>query len=184
MSGNAGGGSSCTTVDVPLGNADFDQNAAGWTPYDDGAGASRPIIVSAASLGITANSAPNVAHLGGADDVDAGMYQAIAIPAGAVNITLTGYRRITTEEIGAIVFDEMLIQLWEDAAAPSGRVGEVAAFSNSDASDEWVSFTSAPVDVAAHAGRTLELDLWSGTDEALLTDFYLDSLVLTALVCP
>jgi hypothetical protein len=175
--GNAGGsgGMTCTTMTLPLVNGDFEDGASGWTQYDEEAGAVRPIIVTAASVGIMAESEPNVAHLGGVDGAAAGMFQAIEIPEGATSITLTGYARVVTQEASSAPIDVLTVQLYEDAETATGLVGDFAVLSNEDPSDEWVAFTGT-LDVSAHAGHSLELDVWAEADESLVTEFYVDSL--------
>lgn len=177
------GGTTCESVLVPLRSPGFDDDAAAWIPHDDEAGPSRPVIVSAASAGIAAETPPNVALLGGVNDAHAGMLQSIALPGGATSLTLTGYRRITTEELGPVALDGMSIDLWNDAKSAGGFVGRFVSFGNDDATGDWVSF-SASVDVSGSAGRSVELDLWAETDSSLITEFFVDSLSLSALVCP
>jgi hypothetical protein len=186
--GNAGsedggsGGTTCTTVTLPLVNGDFDDGTSGWTQHDDEAGAVRPIIVSAASVGITAESEPNVAYLGGVNDAAAGMFQAIAIPEGAVSVTLTGYGRVVTQEASSAPIDVLTIQLYEDAETAMGLVGDLVVVSNEDATDDWVEFTGT-IDVEAHGGRMLELDVYAETDGSLLTECFVDSLGGAVVVC-
>ena len=194
MGGNAGnagragggaagsGGVTCTTVTLPLMNADFDEGTSGWTQYDEEAGAVRPIIIPAASVGIMAVSDPNVARLGGVNDAAAGMFQAIEIPEGAVSMTLTGYGRVITEEGTSAPIDVFTIQLYEDAQTTTGLVGDFAVLSNEDPSNDWVEFTGT-LDVAVHAGHVMELDVYAETDGSLFTEFFVDSLALTASVC-
>jgi hypothetical protein len=188
VGGNAGnaeggsGGMTCTTVPIPLLNSNFDDGATGWTQYDDEAGAVRPIIVAATSVGVTADSEPNVAHLGGVNDAAAGMFQAIAIPEGAASMTLTGYRRATTQEASSAPIDVLTIQLYDDAATATGLVGDFVVVSNEDATGDWVEFTGT-VDVEAHGGHMLELDVYAETDGSLLTEFYVDSLGGVVTVC-
>jgi hypothetical protein len=174
----------CSTVPVALSSSDFDQDPSAWIPYSEGS--ALPIIVTGESLGITADSPPNVAHLGGAHSQYSGQFQPIAIPAGAITMTLTGYRQIVTEEDpGATsVFDDMAIQMWEDALNPSPEthVGEFVYYSNMDPTNGWTMIMST-VAVSAYAGQTVDLDMWGYTDDTLLTDFYIDSLALSALVC-
>jgi hypothetical protein len=186
--GNAGGGAggsggmTCMTVTIPLVNGDFDDGASGWTQYDDEAGAVRPIIVAATSAGVTAESEPNVAHLGGVNDAAAGMFQAIAIPEGTVSMTLTGFRRATTQEASSAPIDVLTIQLYEDAETATGLVGDFVVVSNEDATGDWVEFTGT-VDVEAHGGHMLELDVYAETDGSLITEFFVDSLGGAVVVC-
>ena len=170
------------TVSVPLQSAGFDADTAAWIPHDDEDGPSRPVIVSATSVGVVAETSPNVAHFGGVNDGRAGLFQPIAIPEGAVSLTVTGYRWITTEELGPVALDAMTVELWEDAVSPAGLIGQFVSFGNDDASSEWVPF-SGSVDVSGEGGRTVELDLWAETDLSLITEFFVDSLSLSALVC-
>jgi hypothetical protein len=183
--GGSAGGTNCSTVSVPFASANFDQDTSSWIPYSGGA--SIPIIVAGASLGITADTAPNVAHLAGAHSLEySGQFQPITIPAGAVTMTLTGFRQAITEEDpdSETVYDDMAIQMWEDALNPvtGTGVGEFAYFSNLDPTNGWTMFTGT-VAVSTYAGQTVDLDMWGFTDDTLITDFYLDSLALTALVC-
>jgi hypothetical protein len=55
-------------------------------------------------------------------------------------------------------------------------------FSNEHPSTDWVAF-SGTIPVDTHAGEAVELDFWAETDSSLVTDFYVDSLMLTADVC-
>ena len=182
--GGAGGegGVACTTIDLALADANFDANAAGWTPYDTETGPPRLIIVPADTVGVTAESPPNVAHFGGVDDASAGMFQPITLPEGAVTITLTSYVQITTEETASAPLDVLTIQLWEDADTTTGLIGDFAVFSNENPTTGWVEFTGT-VDVEAYAGETVEFDLWAETDGSLITEFYVDSLGVTAYAC-
>jgi hypothetical protein len=181
--GGSGGGS-CTTVTVPLRSPGFDSDTGAWIQYDDGTGPPRPsIIETAASAGITAHSVPNVANLAGRDSISIeGHYQTLTIPAGAVTITLSGYRQVRTEESVTTVYDRVRVQMYEDAIAGTGYLGEFATFANTDAGTAWVSFTG-QLAVGARAGQMMDLDMWAVTDSSLITDFYFDSLTLTALVC-
>ena len=170
------------TVDIPLTSPGFDADASTWTPYDEEAGAIRPIIVPATSVAITADSPPNVAHFAGVNDCRAGMFQSITIPDGALTMTLTGRRQVTTAETGSTPFDVLTIQLWEDAQTTTGLIGDFAVISNENPTTGWVDFTGT-ISVDTHAGEAVDLDFWAETDSSLITDFYVDSLTLTAFVC-
>jgi hypothetical protein len=76
----------------------------------------------------------------------------------------------------------LTIQLWEDAQTTTGLVGDFAVLSNAEATGDWVEFTGT-ISVDGREGEMLDLDLWAETDSSLITDFYVDSLVLTAYVC-
>ena len=181
MGGSAGG--SCMTVPVTLRGGNFDSDASAWASYGDPS--ARTIIVSGASQSITPQSAPNIAFFGGIDDWYAGHFQRISVPAGAVTMTLTGYRYVTTlETTTTSEYDDMQIQMWDDATDPTeeGFVGTFLALSNLDATGTWLSF-SGTVAVDTRAGRTVDFDMWFGTDVDNVTTFYLDSLALTAFVC-
>lgn len=182
--GGSAGGANCTTVGVPLASANFDGDNSVWIPYSDGS--PLPINVTGESLGIMADTAPNLAHLGGADyELYSGQFQRIMIPAGAVTMTLTGYRYVVTGEdtMSEDVFDDMAIQMWVDALDPAaGRVGEFAYFTHMQPTNGWTMFTGTAA-VSAHAGQAVDLDMWAFTDSSVITHFYIDSLALTALVC-
>jgi hypothetical protein len=180
--GGSGGGTNCSTVPMPLVGANFDQDTSAWITYSEGS--ALPIIVAGQSLGITAETPPNIAHLGGVDYVYAGQFQPITIPMGAVTLTLTGYRQADTEEDpGSDVYDVGAIQMYEDALDPSSTlVGQFVDFTNQDVTNGWVQFTG-NVAVSGYAGQTVDFDMWSELDTSNVTNFYVDSLVLTALVC-
>ena len=132
--------------------------------------------------GFTTDSQPNVAHFAGVNDARAGMFQSLTIPDGAVTMTLSGQRRITTQEAGSTPLDVLTIQLWEDADTTTGLIGDFAVLSNADATGDWVEFIGT-ISVDGRSGETLDIDFWAETDSSLITDFYVDSLVLTAYVC-
>jgi hypothetical protein len=182
-SGGMGGGA-CSTVTVALRSPAFDSDTGAWVQYDDGMGPpTPPIIVSASSAGIAAHSVPNVANVGGRDDIfQEGQYQTLTIPAGAVTLTLSGYRQVRTSESGSTVYDRVRVQMYEDALNAIGYMGEFAVFTNVDAQPGWVSFTGS-LAVGTHGGQMVDLDMWATTDSSLVTDIFLDSLTLTALVC-
>ena len=90
---------------------------------------------------------------------------------------------MTTTETSTSIFDEMRIQVWEDAFNALGFVGQFAAFSNANSSSGWVSFTGT-VAVGTYAGQAVDLDMWGDMDVSNITDFYIDSMVMTAFVCP
>jgi len=172
----------CTTVPVAVESSYFDEDASAWLPYSDGAAI--PIIVTGESLGITAESPPNVAHLAGADDLYSGQFQPVTIPAGAVTLTLTGYRQAVTAEYPDGEYDKMGIQMWEDALNPTddSLVADFVYYTNLNPTNGWTQFTSSAA-VSAYAGQTVDFDMWSLTDSTVLTHFYIDSLALSALVC-
>jgi hypothetical protein len=195
--GNAGGGmgggsgsGSCTTVTVPLRSAGFDSDTTAWVPYDDGMGPpALPIIVAAAVFGITPPSPANIAHLGGADGMSAtapyyaGMFQSIMVPAGAVTLTLSGSRQVRTQESStSFIYDRMAIQLYEDALDPATYIGQFQTFNNLTPANAWATFSS-EVAVTSFAGQTVDLDMWAECDDSLISDFFIDSLSLTARVC-
>ena len=181
--GNGGSGVTCGDVNVPLQGLSFDQNTNVWVPYHEGP-PPLPIIVSASSLGITAETPPNIAHLGGDDNQYSGMFQTIMIPVGARTMTMTGYRWAETTESVLDPYDYMGIQMWEDALNPvtGTRVGTFIQSDNTMPTNGWVQFMGT-ISVAAYAGQTVDLDMWGDTDVSNITDFYVDSLSLTAFVC-
>jgi expansin (peptidoglycan-binding protein) len=181
--GGTAGGTNCTTVPVPLASGNFDGDNSVWVPYSEGSAI--PINVTAESLGITADTDPNVAHLGGIDSVYAGQFQRITIPEGAVTMTLTGYRYIVSSEDpkSTNVYDDMAIQMWVDALDPTaGRVGEFVYYTHMNPTNGWTMFMGTAA-VSAYAGQAVDLDMWGFTDDSIITHFYIDSLALTALVC-
>jgi hypothetical protein len=167
---------------MPLLGANFDQDTAVWIPYSEGT--ALPIIVAGESLGITPDTPPNVAHLGGVDNVYAGQFQPIAIPSGAVTLMLTGYWRVDTEEDSETdIYDYGFVAIYEDALnMDADSIGDFLQYSNLDVTNGWVQFTGS-VAVSAYAGQTVDLDMWAVLDSTNVTNIYLDSLALSAFVC-
>jgi hypothetical protein len=180
-SGGFGGtGVTCANVPVQVRNANFDLGAMNWTLFTDPDGAA--VIASGTSLGITPESAPNVAHFGGVDDLYTEIFQSIQVPAAATTLTLTGFRHITTDEDDSGVYDTLNFQLYEDAFDVDTLIDEFARVSNLNPTNGWVAF-SYSVSISAYAGQIIDLDMWSDTDSSYSTNFYVDSLALTARVC-
>jgi hypothetical protein len=178
MGGSAGTG--CTTVPIALRGADFDSDTPVWASYGDPS--ARTLIVTGASVGLTPPSAPNLAHFGQVNDWYAGHFQRIQVPVGAVTMTLTGSRYITTLETSGTDNDVMGIQLWDNAVTAEGRIGTFVQFSNLDATNSWVEFNFS-IAVSSRAGQMVDFDMWAENNLTSVTNFYVDSLVLTAFVC-
>jgi hypothetical protein len=87
-----------------------------------------------------------------------------------------------TQEASSAPIDVLTIQLYEDAETAMGLVGDFAVLSNEDSSSDWVAFQRT-IAIDMQGGRTLDFDIWAEADGSLVTDFYLDSLVVSMSVC-
>lgn len=163
----------CTvqTTDL-LVNGPFDGGTAPWTE-----GSPYPII-GAPPSGLTANTAPNVAWLGGYDNGSDRLYQDVAIPATTSAITLRGFLLIDTSEpsgvydYGEIGFlttsDTVLVMLgtWDNSQATGGT---------------FVSQNLPSPD--PYAGQTIRVEIEAQTDISNPSSFIWDSLALDVTVC-
>lgn len=171
----------CTPMTVNLltnGNFETMPLATGWTETRI---QNEPIVRTDGT--IVAQSGSVRAWLGGVlgdlgtPAADA-LYQDVAVPASATNITITGYYDVRTGETGTAQYDKATFAI----ASTGGAVLEtVQALSNAAPTTSWTQLTH-PV-TAAIAGQTVRLRLSSTNDFTAATSFYFDTLALTATVC-
>lgn len=144
-----------------------------------------PIVAS--SPGVAALSAPNRARLGGFARARAinqdQLHQDVAIPANAMDLTLSGSYRIATLEILPGQYDLGQVDL---SSTSNNPIEVVIALDDDDASSAWTPFTK--TFASAHAGESVRVRLTSSSDSSDETSFYFDSLSLKATVpataCP
>lgn len=169
-------GPQCTTQSL-LVNGNFDLGpGSGWNAYSDWM--SDPVIYACASLTHGCQAGGYAAWLGGGTSGQNYVYQTVAVPANTTSLRLTGYRWIDTAESGG-VYDQMWIEI--HLSADLSLLETLATWSNQNSSSGWVAF-SLPA-AATHAGQTIDLLLDSWNDVTSVTSFYLDTLVLEAVVC-
>jgi hypothetical protein len=162
---------------------DVDANGTGWTQQNiDNA---YPIITSNGQL--AAQSAPYRAWLGGFDGGDKGvasvtdqLYQDVAIPANTTMLRLTGYYVIgSTETTTTTVYDRGEIGLVQTNGTPI----EVAkSFTNlTTTGATWTALDK--TFTTNVSGQTVRLRMTSTNDVSNHSNFFFDSLALTATYC-
>jgi hypothetical protein len=160
-------------------NGSFDDGETGWKndgvtivfqANGTGNGNSRPSV--------SAQSAPNVAWFGGVNRDDHQLTQGIAIPAGAVSVTLSFYYFIVTNELTSGELDTLDI-----AVVTAGNdVIPLAHLSDNNETQDWTHFTAAlPPSLA---GQTVTLQIHVQTSAILVTSFYVDTMSVQAVACP
>jgi len=168
-----------------LANAGFDQSTGSGTskvitPWiqdpDD-------VVVTAAELAINGQPAPQAgnyaAWLGGENLRVDFVYQPIAVPAATRSLRLDGYRYVRSNEPNPGTHDRLFVNIYNTSQS---LLDTVATYYDRDETSGWESFTlTVP---GNYAGRTLLLAFESENDFFYSTSFFLDSLTLTARVCP
>ena len=167
----------CTpqTVDL-LANGNFDAAplAMGWTQ-------TTPPIVMAPGTGLpAAQTAPNIAYLGGITSITDVLQQDIAVPASATNIVLTGFYDVRTNEAaGTIVYDRCKVEL---VTTGGTLIEAIGSYDNTKPKTAWTALTH---QVTANvAGQTVRLRFTAVNDVSNLTSFFFDTLKLATTVCP
>lgn len=154
-------------------NPGFDNGADGnWqkqSPYD--------LITPAADLPIPPHSGNYVAWLGGFNNLSETLWQQVDVPAGTVNLEISGYLWIRSNEPGGPI-DGAVATLRSPVGAELETVG---TWSNADAGATWVPFSYTALD--SYAGQSIRLQVDSATDSAYVTDFFVDTLSVEATVC-
>ena len=155
---------SCSELVV---NGGFESGSQGWTQSSAGG----------YDLVSTYNPFTGVwgAYLGGIDDADDRLGQALTLPAGASSITLHAWWSIATSETGG-GFDRMTLSLLR----PDGSLlAELARIDDSADPDVWDEIIA---DLTSYAGQTVRVQAHAVSDGSNPTDFYLDDLGITACV--
>ena len=108
--------------------------------------------------------------------------QNVVIPADALQVNITGYYRIQTDE-GACDCDKAFVEVERPDGDGGVSTTKLTEWNNEDANTAWASFSTF-VNGTAVAGQTLTLQVRVEMDEGVNTSFYFDSLSVTADVCP
>ena len=144
-------------------------------------------IISANPVGLTSQTAPNKAWLGGAagDDVTPAassltdqLYQDVTFPADATNFVVSGYYVVGTTDLDTFVFDTFTLAVVETNGA---AIETVLSLDNTTIADDFTQFSKTLT--SNLAGRTVRLRATSVNDDILHTNFFLDSLSFTATSC-
>jgi hypothetical protein len=182
--GNAGTGGAAGSGGRPcmmelLTNGGFDSGNPPWMQVTD----LRPLIWNQMNTPITAQSPTRLAWLGeDAHGEEPALRQTVQIPPDAVQVNISGYYRITTDE-GDCDCDQAYVEL--ERPGPDGGVitTELLDWNNEDENSSWMPFSTF-VNGAAIAGQSVTLQLHVVMDDGVNTSFYFDSLSVVADVCP
>ncbi|CAN5243358.1 hypothetical protein BH11MYX1_BH11MYX1_35890 [soil metagenome] len=155
-----------------LKNPSFDLDPIGtmWTESATG-------LVTAQD-GVTEQSAPYKAWLGGLTSFSDTLYQDVTVPASTTSLVLTGYYWVATAESGG-VFDTASVKLTQTSGTP---IETVMAFTEASKTTTWTAINHTFTNPSA--GQTVRLMLTSTNDSTLPTSFYFDTLSLQATACP
>jgi hypothetical protein len=171
-------GPTCTTsVANILGDGGFDVGGAPWVQASS---QGYQILVPEGNVGMffAAQSPTWLAWLGGANNMDDELHQDLAIPAGATQIVLRGYRRATSSDDPAGVFDSCTLALRTTAGVVLEQLG---AWDNQDTTDGWVAFEATAA--GTYAGQTIRFSLAGHTDPTYVSNFFFDSLQVEVTSC-
>ncbi len=145
-------------------NGGFEQGAAGWQTF------------SAQGYDLISNFNPHTgslgAYLGGANNADDRLSQALTLPAGTTLILKAWWYLATAETAGT--FDTLTIAL---TAADSTPLSTLATLDNTALPGQWAELT---FDLTAYAGQSVVLRFAARTDQDLISEFYLDDISLSA----
>lgn len=172
---------SCAPIVMELltnGNFDTAPLGTGWTEAPIVAG--DELVASEADVGGPADTAPNVAWMGGyarsgnnTDTLD----QDIAITAGTTSLVLTGsYVVATSDGLGLDTGHVMLVSTTNTPLEAALDVDDTGGAST------WTPFSKTFGD--AHAGETVRLRVTTTGDDLYATAFFFDSLSLEATIAP
>jgi len=162
-----------TWTALPLGNPGFDTAVAPWTQTGT-------VITAAAAMPIAPQAGTHAAWFGGTNNADDRLVQAFTVPAGAAGLRLRVYECFVTADTSGA--DDLFTA---DLLAASGAVVDTVRSATNlqvGATCAWTAATWTAA--AAHAGQTLTLDLRGTTDASFPTSWYVDTVVLEALLCP
>jgi hypothetical protein len=172
---------SCAPIEMELltnGNFDTAPLGTGWTETPIVAG--DELVASDADVGGPADTAPNVAWMGGyarsGNNTDA-LDQDIDVPAGTTSLVLTGsYLVATSDGFGLDTGHVMLVSTTNTQLEAGLDIDDTG-----DAST-WTPFSK--TFGGAHAGETVRLRVTTTGDDLYATAFFFDSLSLKATVAP
>ncbi|HEY5453461.1 MAG TPA: hypothetical protein VIQ54_32125, partial [Polyangia bacterium] len=160
-----------------LRNPNFDTSPIYWTQVS-GLGVGYSIIASPPS-GLLAHTAPFIAWEGGYEDAADDLYQTLTIPAGATSITYSFYYYVATQETAPVVYDAMDAYIYDSVTQQASVLVEL---SNVTATTAWTLFSvQLPLNLA---GRPLDFGFAAITDYDFNTNFFVDTVSLTAAACP
>ena len=172
----------CTVMSVQLlANPALDLTPVGTSWVQQNIDNAYPIIT---SDGFAAQSAPYKAWMGGFVAPTAGgsvtdvMYQDVTIPAGTTQLRLTGVYVVGTQETGTTVYDTGQVGLTQTNGTP---IETALALNNTTTVGAWTALDK--VFAGNLSGQTVRLRFTSTNDDSFVTNFFFDTLALTATYC-
>jgi hypothetical protein len=161
-----------------LTSGDFDGNNTRWTQVTS----LRELILTSPAP-VAPQSAPRLARLGfDAHGEEPALRQSIQIPPDAVQVNISGYYRIQTDESGCDC-DQAYVELERPGADAGVILTRLLDWNNYDENSSWAPFSTS-INGAAIAGQTVTLQLHAVMDGGTNTSFFFDSLSVVADVCP
>jgi hypothetical protein len=179
--GGAGGSDTGNECEVELlTNGGFDALSPGWTEM---AAPARALILHQSSDVVIALQDVPVSPeymlvLGGANDDDSRVSQAISVPDAALSLLIRFYQHIHTEEVDPQTYDSLTLGFSTGAAETT----PIASYTNLHENEDWEP-VSLVLDAAPYRGTNLTFTLHSDADGMADTIFMLDSFSITADVC-
>ncbi len=152
--------------------------------FDDGGGAwsesgSYAVIYHQDGLPVTAHTPEYLAWLGGYPDADDTLAQTFTVPAAATTLDVSFYYWVDTVELQeGVVYDLLEVQLRDAGGA---FLAAVATLTDEDDTGGWTLFSAAFA--SPWAGETLELRFHGTTDFVDNTNFFVDTVAVTVVVC-
>ena len=162
-------------------NPAFDAAPAGMGWTEDAIDPVYPIITTDDGL---AEQSPSLkAWMGGFAQANAtdSLHQDVTIPMGTATLVVKGFYAVgTTEAAGAGVKDTAKVVLLDGATV----VDTVLAIDNTMPTTMWTAIDRSVPSPEALSGKTVRLRFESANDASAHTNFFFDSLTLTATHCP
>ena len=166
-------------------NGDFDLGMSSWNEAPLGTRlVRRADDAEVASHQVTPQSGVYVLRLGAPSNNYVVHYveQYANIPSGALEITISGYLQIRTDEPPDDVYDEAYVQLFDESSPSSPFFRSAPRWSNLTQASNWTPF-SFPVNVASIAGKQMVFRIVAELDTSVPTYFYFDTLSVTVTRC-
>jgi len=181
--GGGGGGAGCRRE--LLTNGDFELARSYWSEAPQGTRLVRRFDdADVAVHQVTPQSGQYVLRLGAPSTSYLVHYveQYANIPANALEVTISGYLQVRTEEPADDIYDQAYVALFEESSPASPIFRNAPPWSNLTQAKTWTSF-SFPVNVASVAGKQLLFRIVGDLDTSVPTYFYFDTVSVTVTRC-
>jgi hypothetical protein len=166
-------------------DGDFDVGMKPWNEAPTGT-----VLVRAAddpevqAHGVTPLSGTNVLRLGAPSTGYLVHYveQYAEIPADALEVTISGYLQVRSEEDMERVYDTAYVQLFEERRRGSPFFTSDPPWSNLTPAADWTRF-ALPLDVTSMAGKEMVFQIVADLDNGGATYFYFDNVSVAVTRC-